>query len=57
VVLPGDPPTGAEDWLKVVTENQSVAVAPREPRVAVGGPARVTIFDARGKQIFSISSE
>jgi len=57
VVLPSDPPTGTEDWLKVVTENQNVAVAGREARVAVGGPGRVTIFDARGKQIFSIPSQ
>jgi hypothetical protein len=55
--LPSDPPTGADDWVKVVTENQTVVVAPREPRVAVGGPARVSIFDARGAPLFSIPSK
>jgi hypothetical protein len=56
-VLPTDEPTGADDWVQVVTANQSVAAAPREPRVAVGGPARVSIYDARGNQVFSISSQ
>ena len=56
-VLPGEEPTGADDWVRVVTENQAVVVAGREPRVAVGGPGRVTIFDAEGHQIFSISSK
>lgn len=50
-------PTGGEDWVKVVTENQGLRVAPREPRVAVGGPARLQIFDARGAQVFSSSSQ
>jgi hypothetical protein len=54
--LPSEAPTGAEDWMKVVTRNQDLAVAPREPRVAVGGPERVLIFDAQGKQLFSIPS-
>jgi hypothetical protein len=55
--LPSDPPTGGDDWVKVVTENQTVVVAPREPRVAVGGPLRVSIFDARGASLFSIPSK
>jgi hypothetical protein len=55
LVLPSDEPTG-DDWARVVTENQSVAVAPHERRVAVGGPARVTIFDGEGKPLFSIPS-
>ena len=54
--LPGDAPTGSEDWVKVVTENQNVVVAARGAQVAVGGPLRVTIFDARGAQLFSIPS-
>lgn len=54
--LPAETPTGAEDWIKVVTRNQDLAVAAREPRVAVGGPDRVLIFDAQGNQIFSIPS-
>jgi hypothetical protein len=56
LVLPSDEPTGDDDWARVVTENQSVAVAPHERRVAVGGPARVTIFDGEGKPLFSIPS-
>jgi hypothetical protein len=56
VLLPADPPTGTEDWVKVVTSNQRVVVDPRAPRVAVGGPGRATIFDARGEIIFSIPS-
>jgi hypothetical protein len=55
-VLPSDAPTGADDWVKVVTENQNVVVAPRQAFVAVGGPLRLTIFDARGKPVFSIPS-
>lgn len=55
-VLPSESPTGADDWVKVVTENQNVVVAARGDRVAVGGPARVTIFDAAAKQVFSIPS-
>lgn len=56
-VLPAEPPTGAEDWERVVTENQAIVVAAREPRVAVGGPERVTIFDGQGHQIFFIPSK
>ncbi|HEY6081188.1 MAG TPA: hypothetical protein VIW29_20375 [Polyangiaceae bacterium] len=53
VPLPAEAPTGLEDWVRVVTENQGVSVAARQPRVAVGGPARLLIFDALGKQVFS----
>jgi hypothetical protein len=56
VALPGDEPTGTDDWVKVVTENQTLACSPSEPRVAVGGPTRLLIFDARGQRIFSIPS-
>jgi hypothetical protein len=56
VALPGDAPTGTEAWVKVVTENQAVVVAERKARVAVGGPGRVLIFDAQGRQLFSIPS-
>lgn len=54
--LPGDEPTGRSDWLQVVTGNQRVAVSAYEARVAVGGPQRVLIFDARGERLFSIPS-
>jgi hypothetical protein len=54
--LPSDEPTGADDWVNAVTANQNVVAAPREPRVAVGGPLRVSIFDARGNQVFSTPS-
>jgi hypothetical protein len=57
VPLPSESPSGTEDWLKGVTENQNVVVAAGAPRVAVGGPGRVTIFDAQGTQIFSLSSQ
>ena len=57
VPLPGESPTGTEDWVKAVTENQNVVVAAGAPRVAVGGPARFAIFDARGTRIFSIPSQ
>jgi hypothetical protein len=54
--LPGEAPTGREDWLKVVTRNQGLAVAAREPRVAVGGPDRLFVFDGQGRQLFSMPS-
>jgi hypothetical protein len=56
VVLPGEAPTGNEDWVRVVTQNQEVTVASRRPRVAVGGPDRFRIFDGAGHVIFSIPS-
>ena len=56
VVLPSDPPTGDDEWVKAVMENQTLAVAGRQPRVAVGGPSRLTIFDGIGRLIFSIPS-
>ena len=56
VDLPSVAPTGGEDWVKVVTRNQRLATAARAPRVAVGGPDRVSVFDAQGKLVFSIPS-
>jgi hypothetical protein len=56
VALPAEAPTGADDWVQVVSQNQQLAVSPAEPRVAVGGPARMTIFDGAGKVLFSIPS-
>ena len=56
VALPADEPTTSDDWVKTVTENQQVAVAARAALVAVGGPSRVTIFDASAKPVFSIPS-
>lgn len=56
VPLPGDAPTGDEDWIKVVTRNQEIAVASRRPRVAVGGPGRFRIFDGAGSVVFSMPS-
>jgi hypothetical protein len=55
--LPAEAPTGRDDWVKVVTENQGVSVAARQPLVAVGGPARLLIFDARAQQVFPSSSQ
>jgi hypothetical protein len=54
--LPSEAPTGTEDWLKVVTRNQDLAASAHEPRVAVGGPDRVLVFDGQGNQLFSIPS-
>jgi hypothetical protein len=56
VPLPGEAPTGADDWVQVVSANQQLVASPRAPRVAVGGPSRATIFDASGKVILSIPS-
>jgi hypothetical protein len=56
VALPTDEPTAEDDWVRAVTENQQVAVAARAGLVAVGGPRRLTIFDARAKPVFSIPS-
>jgi hypothetical protein len=56
VPLPGEAPTGDDDWVRVVTRNQEVAVASRRSRVAVGGPERFRIFDNAGNVIFSIPS-
>jgi hypothetical protein len=57
VVLPSDAPTGADDWVKVVTDNQEVVVSEREPLVAVGGPGRMAIFDAQGNKLFPKASQ
>jgi hypothetical protein len=55
-VLPAEPPTGRDDWVQVVTRNLHLAAGAREPLVAVGGPDRALIFDARAKQVLSIPS-
>lgn len=57
VPLPSDAPTGSEDWLKPVTENQQLEVAPHGGLVAVGGPLRLAIFSAAGQQLFSKTSQ
>jgi hypothetical protein len=54
--LSADEPTTGDDWVKVMTENLQVVVAPRASLVAVGGPTRVSIFDASAKPVFSIPS-
>lgn len=56
VVLPSEAPTGEANWVKTVTENQGVTVAPRDGLVAVGGPGRLQVLDAAGKSLFSIPS-
>jgi hypothetical protein len=53
VALPADAPTGTEDWVKVVTANQAVAVSANERLVAVGGPDRLLVFDGEGRKLFS----
>jgi hypothetical protein len=57
VPLPAEMPTGDDEWVRVVTENQGVTVASRRPLVALGGPARLLIVDGLGKQIFPIPSQ
>lgn len=52
--LAAESPTGELDWVRVVTRNQELAVAPREARVAVGGPDRVMIFDGAANAVLSI---
>jgi hypothetical protein len=54
--LAADEPTGREDWVQVVTRNLELACESRGPRIAVGGPDRVVLFDARAQQILSIPS-
>lgn len=56
VALPAEAPTGAEDWVRVVTRNQQLAVNARAPRVAIGGPDRLAVYDAAGHVVFSIPS-
>lgn len=56
VALPMEEPTAEDDWVKTVTENQQLAVAARAGLLAVGGPRRLTIFDASAKPVFSIPS-
>jgi hypothetical protein len=56
VPLPAEAPTGGDDWVKVVTANQNLSVSPYEGKVAVGGPSRLSVIDARGQRIFSIPS-
>jgi hypothetical protein len=54
--LPAEEPTGRADWVQVVTRHLEMACAPRDARVAVGGPERVLIFDGEAKQVLSIPS-
>ncbi len=53
-VLRSEPPSSAEDWVRLVTRNQELAVSPREGRVAVGGPDRLALFDDRAAIVLSI---
>jgi hypothetical protein len=55
-VLPGEAPNGEEDWVRVVTDNQRLAVSADGAKVAVGGASRVRIFDGRAQELFSIPS-
>jgi hypothetical protein len=54
--LAGEQPTGRDDWVQVVTRNLELACEPRGAHVAVGGPDRAQIFDARGALVLSIPS-
>lgn len=57
VPLPAEAPSDSEDWVPGVTENQALAAAAHEPRVAVGGPSRLLIFDGEGRQLFPKPSQ
>lgn len=42
-----------EDWVDRLTENRNLALSADPPRVAVGGPTALTVFDAStGKRLF-----
>jgi hypothetical protein len=42
-----------EDWAARLTENRNIAVSADPPRVAVGGPTALTVFDAStGARVF-----
>lgn len=59
VALPDDPavPPG-EDWVRILTRNRSLALAPRKPLVAVGGPDSVALWNIdSGKQLLSPSAD
>jgi hypothetical protein len=53
-LLPAESPTGERDWIRTVTRNQELAVAPQDARVAVGGPDRLTIYDGAANVTLSI---
>jgi hypothetical protein len=43
-----------EDWAERLTQNRNLAVSADPPRVAVGGPTELTVFDAgTGARVFS----
>jgi hypothetical protein len=56
VVLPSDPPSGADDWVRAVSQNQLVVASANRPLVAVGGPSRLSVLGADGRALFSIPS-
>jgi hypothetical protein len=56
VPLPADPVSAEEDWVNRLTENQQLALDPWAPRAAVGGPARLNVFDSAGRRVRSLGS-
>lgn len=47
------PPPG-EDWVRAVTRNRSVSLAPHAPLVAVGGPGALWVWNVKtGRRVFS----
>ncbi|RYZ04111.1 MAG: hypothetical protein EOO73_24815 [Myxococcales bacterium] len=56
-LLAGDAPNGESEWVRLVTRNRELAVAPRSARVAVGGPDRLTIFDGEASVVLSMPIE
>jgi hypothetical protein len=43
-----------QDWFERLTENRGLAISADPPRVAIGGPTALTVFDARnGTKVFA----
>jgi hypothetical protein len=43
-----------QDWIERLTENRGLALSSDPPRVAIGGPTELTVFDARnGTKVFA----
>jgi hypothetical protein len=43
-----------QDWIERLTENRGLALSSDPPRVAIGGPTALTVFDARnGTKVFA----
>lgn len=51
--LPAAPPGTGEDWARAIIADKQVVLRDNPPRVAVGGPSAVSVFDAAtGERLF-----